>query len=518
MTDPARRALDLMGLLVIENGQRWGDAADDVQRADAAAVLDPASSVRYHWLGRSRGRSKTCDVAGMTIAAMLTQLPAGAPMYAAAADRDQGRLLADAIRGYAQRTPELAGQLDVQAARVTALRAGPSLEIMAADAASAWGLRPHWLVCDELANWADVANSRAFYTALTTALPKVPSSRLVIMTTAGDPAHFSRKVYESAVAEPDLWRVSDVAGPAPWIPAARIEAERRRLLPSLFARLFMNVWAAPEDALVHPDDLAACVTLGGPQPYRPGVEYVTTLDIGITFDRTAVMVAHAEPGGDGGTRVVLDRILVWAGSRAVPVDLEEVASTVYGLCGEYRAPLLYDPAQGVYLAQRLRERGVRAEQFTFTAASVGLIATALFTCLRSHNLALPDDGGLLDELAHVRLRSNSAGVTRVDHDSGRHDDRAVALGMACWWLLERLGTGAERWIRWAREKAERATGAGEVREVEEEVAPGQQAAALEGVVVDAVALRKLARDAAFREHRVGVLERLATGGPNRGGR
>ena len=50
----------------------------------------------------------------MTIAAMLTQLPPGAAMYAAAADRDQGRLLADAMRGYAQRTPELAGALDVQ--------------------------------------------------------------------------------------------------------------------------------------------------------------------------------------------------------------------------------------------------------------------------------------------------------------------------------------------------------------------------------------------------------------------
>ena len=53
----------------------------------------------------------------------------------------------------------------MQATRVTALRTGVSLEILAADAASAWGLRPHWLVCDELANWADVPNSRNFYTS-----------------------------------------------------------------------------------------------------------------------------------------------------------------------------------------------------------------------------------------------------------------------------------------------------------------------------------------------------------------
>ena len=507
-----------MNLLVIENGERWGAAADIVQRADAAAVLDTGSPARYHWLGRSRGRSKTSDVAGMTIAAMLTQLPAGAAMYAAAADRDQGRLLADAIRGYAQRTPELAGQLDVQAARVTALRAGPVLEIMAADAASAWGLRPHWLVCDELANWADVPNSREFYTALTTALPKVPSSRLVVMTTAGDPAHFSRKVYESALGEPDLWRVSDITGPAPWIPASRIEAERRRLLPSQFARLFMNVWTAPEDALVHPDDLAACVTLGGPQPYRPGFQYVVTLDVGLTNDRTAVVVAHAEPGAeDEGMRVVLDRLLVWEGSRAAPVDLEQVAGAVYGLCAQYRAPLLYDPAQAVYLAQRLSEHGVHAEQFTFTVTSVGLIATALFTCLRSHNLALPDDRELLDELSHVRLRSNSAGVTRVDHSSGRHDDRAVALGMACWWLLDRLSTGAQAWLRWAKAKADVALGLAVPPELPRVPAAGlvpapEPEAELEGVVLDAAAARKLARDQRYRDSPDGIaLQYLSRG-------
>jgi hypothetical protein len=442
-----RRALDLLNLLVIEDGRRFGDAATEVQRADAAAVLDVGEATRYHWLGRSRGYSKTSDVGAMSLAAMLTQLPPGAAMYAAAADRDQGRLLADSIRGFVQRTPELEGAVDVQTTRVTALRTGVSLEILAADAASAWGLRPHFLVCDELCNWADVPNARNFYLALSTALPKVPAARMVVMTSAGDPAHFSRKVYETALAEPDLWRVSDITGPAPWIPVMRIEAERRRLLPSQFARLFENVWTAPEDALVHPDDLAACVTLDGDQEHQAGFGYVAALDVGVTNDRTALVVCHAEPvGGDmspENVRVVLDRIRVWAGSRADPVDLDSVATTALDLCREFRCSLVYDPSQAVYLAQRLRARGVPAEQFVFSAASVGTIASALFVLLRSHNLALPDDPELLDELAHTRLRTNSAGGVRVDHASGRHDDRSVALGMAARWLLDHLGGGPE---------------------------------------------------------------------------
>jgi len=43
---------------------------------------------------------------------------------------------------------------------------------------------------------------------------------------------------------------------------------------------------------------------------------------------------------------------------------------------------------------------------------------------------------LLDELAHVRLRESSPGVYRLDHDSGRHDDRAVALALAVTTLLQ----------------------------------------------------------------------------------
>lgn len=445
-----RRGVDAVSLLVLEGGRRWGDAATPEQRADVAAVLDVAAEQRMHWLGRSRGRSKTTDVAAMSLAALLVQLPAGAQAYAAAADRDQARLLLDAARGFVQRTPELAGAVDVQAGRIVAHSPGVVLEVLAADAASSWGLRPYWLVCDELCQWPDTRGARAFWEALSTALPKVPSSRGLVMTTAGDPAHWSRRVYEGAVAEPELWRVSDMHGPPPWIPAARIESERRRLLPSSFARLWLNEWAAGEDRLVHPDDLAACTVLDGPQPYRSAHRYVAALDVGVVNDRTVLAVAHAE-AVDGATdedrvRVVLDRLMVWEGSRSAPVSLDEVTATVQSISREYRAPVVYDPHQAAQLSQQLRSAGVHAEQFVFSSTSVGALATVLFTLLRSRRLALPDDRDLADELANVRLRTNSAGVVRMDHDAGRHDDRAVALGMAAWHLLRHLGGGPQFFV------------------------------------------------------------------------
>jgi hypothetical protein len=47
-----------------------------------------------------------------------------------------------------------------------------------------------------------------------------------------------------------------------------------------------------------------------------------------------------------------------------------------------------------------------------------------------HRLWLPNDRDLLDELRTVRLRENSQGAIRLDHDPSRHDDRAVSLGLA----------------------------------------------------------------------------------------
>ena len=89
-------------------------------------------------------------------------------------------------------------------------------------------------------------NAREFYSALTSALPKVPGSRLVIMSTAGDPAHWSRKLYDQATGSA-MWRVSNAAGPAPWQDPLEVAEQEASLLPSVFRRVFHNEWTASED-------------------------------------------------------------------------------------------------------------------------------------------------------------------------------------------------------------------------------------------------------------------------------
>lgn len=437
-------ALGIVGGLVLEDGRRWGEAAEPWQSADARAVLDLAGPRRHFWT-RPRGASKTSDAAGVAIAVLLEQAPRGSRSYVLAADREQGGLVVDSVQGFRDRTPDLASGLDVQTWRIVATRTGATIDVLPADEASSWGLRPYFVVVSEFTAWKETPGPKRLWRSIFSALPKVPGSRLVVESNAGDPSHFSYGVLERAKANPDRWRVSEIPGPCPWIDEDDLAEQRAELPEWEYARLHLNRWVESEDRLTSVDDLAACSTLTDwPVGPRRGLPYVVTVDLGLTHDATVAAVCHAEAREDaGGYRVALDRLATWRGSRREPVSLGLVEAWVLQAAREYGAPLVADPWQAAMLCQRLRARGLRVDEFAFTAASVGRLGSALFTSLRDHALALPaadhDDEAaeLHEELSHVRLRETSPGVVRLDHDAGRHDDRAIALALAVQWFRER---------------------------------------------------------------------------------
>lgn len=424
--------IDLMSGLVLESGERWGSVAEDWQLADAAAIFD-TSGPRWHWLGRPRGGSKSTDMMGVALSWLASEAPAGARGYVVAVDSDQAALDVDAADGLVGRTPAMGAAVSVQALKMVG-SSGASVEVLSADGASAFGLRPALVVVEELAQWPSTRTYRRLWTAIVSAMAKVPGSRLVILTSAGEPGHFSHKILEQARSS-GRWRVSEIPGPLAWVDPAELEAQRPLLRDSEFARLHLNEWVQSEDRLVSAEDLAAACVLDGAQAPLPGVKYVGALDVGITNDACVAAIGHAErvcdePGS--GVRVVVDRIARWRGSRRRPVDLSEVEGWLYAASCEYhRAPIHADPYQAVGLLQRLKARGVRAEQFTFSAQSVGRVANALHLALRNRTILLPNDEDLRAELGRVRLRETSPGAVRLDHDSGEHDDQAVTIGILC---------------------------------------------------------------------------------------
>lgn len=421
-------ALDLLASLVLEDGRRWGDAATPVQWADSHRILDPApGDPRLGLVERSKGFSKTTDLSGCGISWLLTQAPPLAEGYIVGADSEQGNRLLDRARGLISRTPGLASLLDVQARQIVNRRTGARLLVLAADVPGSEGILAHMFFVDEGARWANTRTARGMWTSIVSAVPKVPGCRLVAIGHAGDPAHWFHKVRERARTSPNWWH-SSVDGPAPWLDAADLAEQEHMLLPSEFARRFLNRWTSGEDRLTSKDDLAACVGTHDVLAPDPAVtRYVIGLDIGLTNDRTVATVAHKDAQG----RVVADRQAVWEGTPAKPVQLDQVTEWLREASRDYhRALVVFDPYQAIHAAQLLTAAGVPTRKFNFSSQSVGQLAVTLFRLIRDHLLLLPADDALVDEILNARLRETAPGVFRIDHDSDRHDDRVISLALA----------------------------------------------------------------------------------------
>ena len=446
------RALSLLSTFVMEDGRTLGEAALDAQLDDARAVLD-LTGPRRHWLGRGRGGSKSTDGSAMALAAMVTQAPIGAQLYIGANDRDQAALIHAAARGWIRRTPHIRDLFVVRSDTIEFTDTASTLTDLPADGQGSWGLLPWWVFLDELAQAKRTRNAEEFYEALTSALPKVRDSRLLVMTTAGSPLHWSHPVYRAAQAS-DRWRVSDWTpenrlAPTPWQDAGELEEARLSLPAASYERLFHNRWTSADEAIWDEEAIAELVrATADPVPRADGSgPYVVAVDIGLTNDRTAVSVSHVEDlhhwdqaareRVSDGQLVVCDALRYFEGTKASPVRLAEVENAVVALARRYGgAEVVFDPYQAASLSQNLRDRGFAATPFHFSSASKQRLASTAINLVRDRAWSLPGDPTLVEELRGLRVVEKSTGMFAVDHAQGGHDDGFMACVLGAHHLLE----------------------------------------------------------------------------------
>jgi phage terminase large subunit-like protein len=426
------RAFDLACLQILEDGRCWGEAAEPFQIEDVRALL--SQSPPNNFLTRARGSAKTADCALVANSVMLAEAPPGSNLIVLAADVDQGTILLDFMRGFAERTRILRGKMVFTQTTAYAPERNVRLTVMASDAASIWGRGPYFAICDEVAQWPDSPRAAKTFEALASCTFK-RHGRLAVITTAGDPAHWSYKLWEHSGNDP-AWRRHDVPGPSPWMDADALAAEERRLPAYLFARLFRNEWTGDDDRLTTLHDLRARAVIPQPLPPMPGKQYIIGLDLSQTRDNTVAVVGHGERategiGHIGRTHVVVDALRVWHGSPDHPISLDEVESEVVQLAREYRgAKIVLDNWQGAQMAERLQKvHGQRVQACHFTETLAMQVASTLVELFRNKAVSLLDDPPLIDELAHIRLVDAGQGGFRIAHDANRHDDYAVALGL-----------------------------------------------------------------------------------------
>ena len=456
------KALAMMCALRIEDGREWGEAASDFQLEDARAIFSDEPPHK-HFLTRPRGGSKTTDLAGVAIAWLVAEAPPFANGAVIANNAKQAGYLMDAAAAFQANTPELGDAIVVENLKIVGPN-GAWVEVLSQSASGAWGMRQtHLLVCDEFCQWDETPGARRVWTAIRSTVPKVKGCKLVILSSAGEPSHWSyTEVYEKNIGRPD-WHFHAVPGLVPWMEEAEIESARYDLTPSQFQRLMMNEWSQDEDSAIFEEDYEAAArkahfhastqglrygkygsgySLGLPQP---GQRYIFTVDVGISQDAAVIAIAHKEPLKEGGPRlgpqrVVIDHLERWVGSKAYPILVSDIEDYIVENAPVWNGAFVYaDPSQFRGNIQNMNLRGVHAREWPFTATTVGHVASALVQTFRNRQIWVPDNPVLKDELLKVKLRSATAGVTRLDHVNGGHDDQAVCIGMACRILI---GDGA----------------------------------------------------------------------------
>jgi hypothetical protein len=439
--------LGLLASLRLEDGQSWGSVACPWQIADARAVLD-MDGPRLHWLGRSKGSSKSTDLAGIGLAWLCEMARPLEVAYLVAGDAEQADRLLDRARGLIARTKGLPVQ--VQVSRITHVASGARLQVISSDSPTAEGILAGLICVDELPNWPpDHVNHRNLWAALFSSQAKT-NCPLVVIGHAGRPGSWQHKLFERA-QKSGAWRVADRSDIAPWISPEALEEQQATLLPFEFERRWRNRWVVGDGALASEALVRAAVRPGGFLEPETGRQYVIGLDLGTSRDHTGLAVCHVEPG-DRGRRAVVDFVRRWIPSRFRPVSLSEVEQAVTATSSRYHgARLVFDPHEAVLMAERLP---MRTEPFTATVANNDHVARTLKALIDDGLLSIPDTDDLLEEFLGMQLLEVRPGAVKLDfHRSAGsgHGDVVQAIALAASDLLAHAtGVGSFGGLQLAR--------------------------------------------------------------------
>jgi hypothetical protein len=485
--------------------RRFGDVMDPWQRDDFA-TLDPAlqrcngrkadDGARMRaYFERGRGSSKTTDLA-VTVCWALAFAARPIRGYAYAADKDQARLLRDAVMTLVRLNPWLGAILSVDAQRVVNVAKGhpaegAQLTIEASDVGSSYGILPDLIIADELVHWE---GDGSLFHSLISSAAKRSNCLLVVISNAGMCDSWAWGVREAARTD-EAWYFSRLDGPvASWITPARL-AEQRRMLPAIaYARLWENQWSSGGgDALTEADIAAAFhENLQPMNGSEPDMLFVGGLDLGLTRDCSAFVVLAVADNGRSST-VQLAHHKLWRGTPGAKVNIADIERHVLDIDAQFSLEFLgYDPWQAEHLAQRLEQLTLHRRRTTTiykpirqrgsapwmrevqpTAANLRQQATLTIESFQDRRLRFYPCEPLKRDLHKLRVEEKSYGIRLVSPRDGEgHGDTFSAFANALLISHELAGkrptiagasgegmlaggiAGEPTWQRRARERAE----------------------------------------------------------------
>jgi hypothetical protein len=414
---------------------------DDFKAMDAAWLRCVGKSRQdvprtRSWLERCRGASKTADLA---ISACWALAFASRPvkLISASGDKDQARLLRNAVRRLCELNPWLGSTLQVQQYTVRNIYTGSELEVLSSDAATGFGILADAILVDEVANWPETDSAEHFWHVISSTMTKKRNCLCLCISNAGRVDGWQWAV-RSAIREDSNWYFHALATIPPWITESQL-AEQRRLLPaSVYERLWGNKWTSGTDSGLSPSDVEACCLLNGPQLNRlPQYHaYIAACDLGWRHDRTGLVVlavnfhtrqidlAHCEswnPADYNGELPlsVVEREIIWA-NRRFDFDM-----------------LLFDPAEATGLSQRLCHQGVACCRVSLNPTVQDSMAKLFLQSFNQRIIRLYRHPELLKDLLSLEVADRTTGLKlEAARNSGGHSDLAFAFAIALYGVCD----------------------------------------------------------------------------------
>lgn len=384
------------------------------------------------WCERPRGHSKSLDL-GVMAAWCLTFSGRRLSAIAAAADRDQSRLLRDAIGRLRLMNPWLE-VLEVQANRIVNRKTGSTLEFITSDAPSSYGALIDFAIVDEVCHWRD----RALFDSILSAAAKRSHCLLACISNAGWLDGWAYKVRE-AIRTDQSWRFSRLNGPvASWITADRL-SEQQRLLPDFqYRRLWLNEWVTGSDSpLIGTADLDRSVCIEEPTCFPRGEgPYCGGLDLATRKDNSALVVIGENVLGP---RLRLAAVREWSPRQyggEVPLSIveSEILQLAHRMPG--KLTIAFDPFQAELLAQRLstHEDKIAMYRFPWSSLNKHRMALAAIESFRFRRVDLYPHEGLLRDLRRTSIVERAGRIGfELPRDEYGHGDVGSAFLMANYW-------------------------------------------------------------------------------------
>lgn len=470
-------------LLIDADGtaKRLGECIEPFQRTDFDAldaswqrVVGQRSKCPFlrAYLERPRGHSKTSDLAVMVTWALFASARRLTGV-AAAADKDQAKLLRDAIDRLVRTNKWLREILKIDRYRVHNPHTGSELNMISSDAATSYGIVPDFILIDELTHWP----KQDLWDSLISSAAKRPGCLMVIISNAGWKESWQWPIRETFRSDGEFY-FSRLDGPkASWITEQELARQRKLLPPQVFDRLWGNVWAAGSGDALREEDIQAAIypnmrPFDGP---KPGWSFYAGLDLSQTSDNSVLAVLgryvgyhkeapkQPEKELDDATKIMLElglidrvspiastkdaaadsyhpsdklslaRLEVWQPERGRRIKLGPIEDKLVELHRRFNfAAVAIDPWNAAQMIERVTKRGIPAERVDPTPNNLRQICSLMLEAFGERRLRLYKHELLLGDLRALRLEERQYGMRLTSpRDKQRgHGDAATAVGLA----------------------------------------------------------------------------------------